>query len=146
MEVRRDEEKISYPSQLHLYTHLQSGGSQLGTSAADKPSATYLTLLSRPMFVRCWTHPAAGRGTRDRGSLSVRSRDTSSSCTCLTHSTCVKFPLNSMYRCLPSMLALNDSRPLAPFAVVLHVSLIYIHHSSYLLYSEGEVLIMYLHL
>ena len=47
---------------------------------------------------------------------------------------------------MASMLALNDSRPLAPLAVVLHVSLIYIRHSGFLLYSEGEELTMYEHL
>ena len=42
--------------------------------------------------------------------------------------------------------ALNDLRLLAPLTVVLHISLIYTRHSSYLLYSERVVLIMYLHL
>ena len=43
--------------------HLQSGGSWLGTSAADRTSATYLTLPSRSVFVRARTHPTARRGT-----------------------------------------------------------------------------------
>ena len=47
---------------------------------------------------------------------------------------------------MASILTLNDSRPLAPLAIVLHVSLNYLRHSGCLLYSEGEVLAMYLHL
>ena len=47
---------------------------------------------------------------------------------------------------MASILALNDSRPLAPLAVVLHVSLNYVRYSGCLLYSEGEVLAMCLHL
>ncbi|EKM48501.1 uncharacterized protein PHACADRAFT_266324, partial [Phanerochaete carnosa HHB-10118-sp] len=53
MEVRRDEACSPCPSRLHLYTHL--------------------TLLSRSVFVRCWTHPAASRGTEAAG-LWVRRR------------------------------------------------------------------------
>ena len=39
----------------------------------------------------------------------------------------------------------NDSRPLAPPTVVLHVSHIYTHHFNCILYSNEEVLSMSLH-
>ena len=88
MEVRQDKE-ISYPSWLHLYIHLQSREFQLGTFTADKPLATYLTLLSRSAFICCKTHPVASREMRDLGPLSVCSGDASSPCTCLAHLTYV---------------------------------------------------------
>ena len=47
---------------------------------------------------------------------------------------------------MASMLTLNDSRPLAPLTVVLHVSPNYTHHFNCMLYSGEGLLFVYMHL